>query len=331
MKNLLLVCLLIFILSSCIKTEKRIPIIFDTDTNNELDDQHALAYLLFNADVFDTKAITVNATSNGGDIDKQYAEAQRIMQLCKANGKVPLLKGADKSFNEIKDSINHVVFDGVSAVDFIIKEALNYSSENKLVVVAVGKLTNIALAVEKEPRITDKIRLVWLGANYPDTGEYNLVNDIPSMNFLLDTNIEFEMVTVRYGKDSGTDHVKVFKKNVLDKKIMKGLGPKTDVPVIGRHGGEFYCFGDYSHSLFEHCQFHGDKQYRALFDMAAVAIVKNPEWAKTTIIPAPLMVDEKWVDRPENKRKIILWEYFNRDAIIEDLLESLRHYSLVKR
>ena len=336
MKNLLLISLSVLLIAvsyagSCTKTEDRIPVIFDTDANNELDDQHALAYLLFNADVFDTKAITVNATSNGGNIDEQYAEALRIVKLCKADGKVPLLKGANKSFYEIETSLSNATFDGAPAVDFIIDEALKYSTDNKLVVLAVGKLTNVALAVKKEPQITDKIRLVWLGANYPDPGEYNLVNDIPSMNFLLDTNIEFEMVMVRYQKDSGTDHVKVFKKDVLDKEIMKGLGPKTDGPVVGRHGSEFYCFGDYSHSLFEHCQFHGEEQYRALFDMAAVAIVKNPVWAKTTIIPAPIMIDEKWVERPENERKILLWEYFNRDAIIEDFLESLRQYSLVKK
>jgi purine nucleosidase len=336
MKNFFLFCLsILLVVISCAfcytKTDKRITVIFDTDANNELDDQHAIAYLLFNADVFDTKAITVNATSNGGNIDQQYAEALRIVKLCKADGKVPLLKGANKSFNEIETSLNNSAFDGAPAVNFIIDEALKYSPDNKLVVLAVGKLTNVALAVKKEPRITDKIRLVWLGANYPEPGEYNLVNDIPSMNFLLDTNIEFEMVMVRYHKDSGTDHVKVFRKDVLDKEIMKGLGPKTDVPVVGRHGGEFYCLGDYSHSLFEHCKFHGEEQYRALFDMAAVAIVKNPMWAKTKVIPSPKMVNKKWVDQPENERKIVLWEYFDRDAIMEDFYESLKNYSLVKK
>src|SRR4029453_2741022 len=34
----------------------------DTDANNELDDQHALAYLLFNGRSFDVEGITVNAT-----------------------------------------------------------------------------------------------------------------------------------------------------------------------------------------------------------------------------------------------------------------------------
>ena len=44
----------------------KIRIILDTDANNELDDQHAIAYLLFNGDTFAVEGITVNATSGGG-------------------------------------------------------------------------------------------------------------------------------------------------------------------------------------------------------------------------------------------------------------------------
>ena len=46
----------------------RIPVIVDTDANNELDDQHALAYVLLNGDTFDVEGVTVNATRGGGDI-----------------------------------------------------------------------------------------------------------------------------------------------------------------------------------------------------------------------------------------------------------------------
>ena len=34
-------------------TPKKMKIIIDTDANNELDDQHALAYAFLNSDVFD--------------------------------------------------------------------------------------------------------------------------------------------------------------------------------------------------------------------------------------------------------------------------------------
>jgi len=316
---LTLICLGIFFSSAC--SQEKIPVIFDTDANNELDDQHALAYLLFNDNSFDVKAVTVNATYNGGNIDEQFAEAERVMKLCGALEKVPIFKGADGSFQKIENNLNNPCFDGFMAVDYIIKEASKYTSENKLVILAVGKLTNIALAVKKEPAITNNIRLVWLGSNYPDSGEYNLENDIPSMNFLLKTDIDFEMVTVRYGKPSGTDFVKVTKEEVAAN--MPKLGIRISTPVIGRHGGEFYTFGEYSVSLFEHATFHGNPPTRSLFDMAAVAIVKNPTWAKCSEISCPIMVDKKWVEQPNNPRKIKIWENFNKELIMKDFYKSL--------
>jgi inosine-uridine nucleoside N-ribohydrolase len=298
---------------------EKMPVIFDTDANNELDDQHALAYLILNNKSFDVKAVTVNATRGGGNVDFHFAEAERVMKLCEVADKIPLLKGANGSFTEIEKNSINPEFDGFAAVDFIITEAKKHTKE-KLIVIAVGKLTNIALALKKEPAIAEKIRLVWLGSNYPDPGEYNLENDIPSMNYLLNTNIEFEMVTVRYGTLSGTDAVRITEEDVL--KNMPGRGPKITSPIVGRHGGEFYAFGDYSVNLFEHADYYGDPPSRALFDMAAVAIVKNPEWAESSVIPCPVMVDEKWVEQPENSRKITLWENFDKEGIMQDFYRS---------
>ena len=84
-------------------TTKKRSVIFDTDANNEIDDQHAMAYLFSNQDYFDIKAVTVNATRNGGNIQGHYDEAERIMNLFNIGHTIPLLKGADKSFLEIRE------------------------------------------------------------------------------------------------------------------------------------------------------------------------------------------------------------------------------------
>ena len=47
---------------------EKIRVLFDSDANNELDDQHALAYLLFSGRAFEVEGITVNRTKNGGDV-----------------------------------------------------------------------------------------------------------------------------------------------------------------------------------------------------------------------------------------------------------------------
>lgn len=312
----------ILVLSACTNevnkkevNHPRIAVIFDTDANNEVDDQHALAYLLLSDSVFDVKGITVNSTYNGGGIEQHYMEAERVIKLCDKHNEVSLYSGAESDFESIKLNIDSVNFDGYKAVNFIINEA-NKHHDTKLVVLAVGKLTNIALAVLKDTTIISKLRLVWLGSNYPARGEYNLENDVEAMNYLLRTDIEFEMAVCRYGEPSGTDAVRVTQSDIIEN--MSGVGPKIPKKVEGRHGQMFSTFGDYSVNLFSHINYYGNPPSRALFDMAAVAIVKNPNWAIRTWIPAPSMVDGFWIDHPGNKRKIIVWENYNSDAILED-------------
>ncbi|HMB63068.1 MAG TPA: nucleoside hydrolase [Eudoraea sp.] len=309
------------------KPVNKINIIFDTDANNELDDQHALAYLLFNGDTFDVSGITVNATKSGGGIQGHYDEAARVLQLCNLTGTIPLLKGANGNFAAIAANFDPGNFDGQDGVDFILEETKTDST----VVVAVGKLTNIALALKKDPSFASRTKIIWLGSNYPEPGEYNQDNDTIAMNYVLNSAIPFEMVTVRYGKPSGTDAVSVTQEEINRK--MPGLGIRLTRPVTGRHGGEFSTFGDYSVSLFEHIFDHvenpGSKRTRPLFDMVAVAILKDPAWGQKKEIPAPVLIDNTWMERSNNQRKITVWEHFRKEDLLNDFYRSMEHPTLV--
>jgi len=305
--------------------DSRIPVIIDTDANNELDDQHALAYLLLNDTTFNVLGITVNATYNGGGIEEHQKEANRVVDLVGWKGKVHVFKGANGNFTEIEDQLDQDEFDGSTAVDFIIEEAMKKRAQ-PLVLIPVGKLTNIALALKKEPSIARRVRIVWLGSNYPEPGEYNLENDTASLNVVLKTEVPFEMATVRYGQSSGTADVKVRRREIYTR--MPGSGPVVADPVTGRHGGSFTCFGDYSVDLFKHITDLEDGCYRALFDMAAVAIVKNPSWAEKQEIPCPLYFNDGWVEQPGWSRTISIWENFNSDAILEDFFTTVENWSV---
>lgn len=300
-------------------------ILFDTDTNNEIDDQHALAYLLFNSDIFDVEGVTVNSTKEP-DVALDYAEAERILKLSKAYDQIPLKEGADGTFQEIKGQVDNPDFDGVSAVNFIIEEVMA-EKENELILLAVGKLTNIALALKKEPAIAANTRIIWLGSNYPEPGEHNQDADTTAMNYILNSNIPFEMVTVRYGEPSGTDAVKASKDQILNR--MPGKGPQISEPIEGRHGGMFDNFGGYSVNLFNNYEMGGEPPSRPLYDMAAVAILKNPKWADSKKIPAPILIDNEWKKRPENQRKITIWENFHIYAIMSDFFKTMESPLLV--
>ena len=343
MKNkyiaLLVVILIIIFMSGCCEQQEKnmgnkIHVIYDTDANNEVDDQFALAYLLFSGKHFVVEGVTVNATSspdgysNYSKVEWHYDEAKRVMQLCGVWGEIPLYTGAQDAFDEIKSYVDEPDFDGNEAVDFIIEQAMKPRNE-RLVLLPVGKLTNIALALKKEPRIAEKVHIVWLGSNYPEPGEHNQDWDIPSMNYILDVDVPFDMVTVRYGDPSGTSAVMVSKAEVLRR--MPGVGPRTSEPVTGRHGGEFYTWGDYAVSLYSNYGMWGDPPGRALFDMAAVAILKNPDWAESYMHPAPIFTDGQWVERPENTRQIRIWEWFDIYGIPYDFFQTMQNYKIVSK
>ncbi|MFQ5823568.1 MAG: nucleoside hydrolase [bacterium] len=306
------------------KTNK-IRVILDTDANNELDDQHAIAYMLFNGDIFDVEGITVNRTYNGGNIEKHFEEAVRIVKLCSLNSSIKVYKGASGQYKEIITHIDEQNYDGSDAVNFIIERA-HAQDKRKLLLLGIGKLTNIALALYKDPTILEKVRVVWLGSNYPDPGEYNLENDTSAVNPLLEANVDFEMVMVRYGKPTGTDAVVAY----LDdfQQLMPGKGPHISIPVTGRHGGLFTNFGDYSVNLFEN--FPGHPSSRPLFDMAAVAVVKNPDWASRVVINAPKFKGGQWIVQPNNPRKIVIWENFDKENIMQDFYNTMGNYVLAK-
>jgi purine nucleosidase len=295
-------------------------VLIDTDANNELDDQHAIAYMLFSGDVFDVEGITVNRTRGGGDIEQHATEAERVVALAGLRRLFTVMRGASASFAEIAPHVSEQSFDGKPAVDEIIRLA-NATGARPLVLVPVGKLTNIALALKQDPSIASKVRIVWLGSNYPEPGEYNQENDEGALQYVLDTDVPFEIALVRYGKPSGTDAVRVSRDEIRAK--MPGKGPRMRRAVIGRNGGKFETFGDYSVNLFDHIELSGTPPTRALFDMAAVAIVKNPSWAHPRRIPAPSLTASKWVERPDNKRMVTLWENFDRDAILKDFYATM--------
>lgn len=302
--------------------DERIRMIIDSDANNELDDQHAIAYALFNGNLFDVEGITVNRTRSGGDIEHQYAEAVRVVKLCGLFTQVPVYKGANGNYDEIIENINEANIDGADAVNFIIERA-KVADSRKLLLVPIGKLTNIALAIKKDPSIIPKIKVLWLGSNYPEnSGEYNFFNDITAVNIVLDSEVEFEIAVVGYKSPTGTASVKASTKDIRE--IMPGKGPHISKLVEGRHGGKFSNFGDYSINLFENTK----DSHRSLFDMAAIAIIKDPSWAVPYTIGGPKYVDKLWIENPTNERKIIIWDNFEKKEIMDDFYSTMKNYKL---
>jgi inosine-uridine nucleoside N-ribohydrolase len=312
MKNILFSLAALLIIFSCTPAKEKIPVILDTDANNELDDQHAIAYMIYNDDLFDIRGITTNRTWNGGPVEEHSKEARRIVHLCGADDRIMVISGANGDYMSLKESVNNPEFDGKQAVDFIIDQARLMPDNQKLVLIPVGKLTNIALALKKDPSIVSKVKVVWLGSNWPGQGEYNMDNDTSAVNPVIESGVEMWVCTV-YG---GTMEVRSTKTEIRQR--LSGSGKQVD-PVEGRHGGSFDRLGDYLVNLWENVH----EESRSLFDMAAVATVKNSGWAEATVVYGPRLRNGEWTADETAKDSIVFLRNYDVDAVMTDFWKTM--------
>lgn len=141
---------------------KKMPVIFDTDIGDDIDDTWALALLLQSPE-FDIKLIT---TAVGDTL----ARAKVVAKLLEVAGRADIPVGiglphADKGKGHRQDewvkdyklsSYPGTIYqDGVGA---LIDTIMN--SPEPITVIAVGPLPNIAAALQREPRIAEKAEFV---------------------------------------------------------------------------------------------------------------------------------------------------------------------------
>ena len=126
--------------------KEKINVILDTDTYNECDDQFALAYMIKSQDIFNIEAITVAPYShkerNETVISGQEKSYNEILKICKWLN----FDTTNKVFKGAEDYICNSYEEDNDAVNKIIEIALK---NNKTYIMAIGAITNVALAIKK--------------------------------------------------------------------------------------------------------------------------------------------------------------------------------------
>lgn len=163
--------------------QKPIPIIFDTDIGDDIDDALALALALQSPEL-DVRAVTTVID----DVSLRTRLAWKQLGLYRRRD-IPLGTGAsepllDEVVNnksrqyEVLTPADEFPQGGRrNAVQLIIDTVIG--SPEKVTIVPVGPLTNVALALKADPRIKDRIERIVLmgGAFYPARREYNIYRD----------------------------------------------------------------------------------------------------------------------------------------------------------
>lgn len=175
--------------------QSRIPVVLDTDIGSDIDDALTLAFLLRSPE-FDVRAVVTSRFA----ADVRARLALKLLRLY-GRGELPLASGADDGLmnkqtrrenpqlsvvSEAETLPPGAAYGGVRLmIDTILR------SPDKVTVVAVGPLSNVALALRTDPRIRDHIAQIAVmgGATEMLYAETNIVNDIAAAAIVFDSGL----------------------------------------------------------------------------------------------------------------------------------------------
>ena len=282
-------------------SNNKINVILDTDTYNECDDQFALSYLIKSQDKFNIEAITVapysHNTRNVSVPEGQELSYKEILKICKWLD----FDTSNKVFKGSMDYIRNGYNENNDAVNKIIEIALK---NDKTYILGIGAITNIALAIKKEPKIIDKIEVIWLGGNevgYKDNLEYNFRQDVEAVKIVLESQVK---LTILPCKD-----------------IVSNL--RIDINTLKESLGNKSELCNYLIDRFYDDGYHGIQESRVIWDISVIAYMINKNWFETKEINCPNIKEDTSYEIIENNHNITIVNYLNADKIYKDLFIKL--------
>ena len=266
-KKLGLVITLVLFTIACSnqKQSKKLPLIIDADTANEVDDLFALVRAV-GAPEFDLLGISsaqfhISPLATDSTVKESQKINEDIMRLLKRND-ISLPLGSN---NPLKSKN---IPQASEAAYFIIEKAHEMGKDEKLNLVILGSCTNVASAILLDSTIVPKIRVHYLGfwhnpkSNTYDKKEFNSGNDTLAVNYLLDyPNLDLSVMTA-----TTSQHL-VFEKKKVDKEL-KAKGALAEY-LINRW--ETYTRWWTTEDPL--------KQKWIMWDVAIIEALAHPEWA----------------------------------------------------
>ena len=279
----------------------KINIILDTDTYNECDDQFALSYLIKSKDLFNIEAITVAPYSHTKrDVkvkDGQELSYNEILKICNWLN----FDTDNKAFKGSMDYIQNGYDEKNDVVNKIIEIALK---NNKTYILGIGAITNIALAIKKEPKIVNKIEIIWLGGNelgYEDNLEYNFRQDVEAVKIVFESKVKLTILPCR--------------------NIVSEL--RIDINTLKKYLENKSELCNYLIERFYNDGYHGIQESRVIWDIAVIAYMINKNWFETKQISCPNIRKDTSYEVTDNRHNITFVTKLVRNKIYEDLFRKL--------
>lgn len=259
MKTFIAILTMIFTLLLPVQAQEKLTIIVDADTANEVDDLFAVTRALIEP----TWNVTaLNATqwqaSHWGVADSME-QSHRLNQMIAGylGTDVKTRRGGLMRMYDWGDQAQHS-----AAAYEIIKQAHQLEDGQKLTVVALGALTNVASAIFIDPSIEPKLSLYWLGSNISFNtqqvthDDFNCMMDVHAYYKIMNSDVELTIMPL------GVAHSLQFKFEHT-KNQLQNVHPLADF-------------------LVERWVHHIDplRHKRTVWDLALITAMINPNLAK---------------------------------------------------
>ena len=286
---------------SLLQNMKKINVILDTDTYNECDDQFALAYMIKSQDVFNIEAITIAPFSheikNVNSKDSQDLSYNEVLKICK-------WLNFDTSNKVFKGSTNYLqngYDEDNQAIDKIIEVALK---NEKTYIMSIGAITNIALAIKKEPKIINKIEVIWLGGHsllQNNNLEYNFKQDIEAVRTVFSSKVKLTIIPC--------------------KNVASNL--RTSIYELNHYLKNKNELCNYLIDRFYNDGYHGVQERRVIWDISVIAYMINKKWFTYENINCPNINCDTSYEMITNNHKITMVNYIDVDKVYSDLFKKL--------
>ncbi len=293
-----LLVFIVFIAGMPVTAQEKI--ILDADTGNEVDDLYAIVHALASPEL---EILALNATqwqSSHWAVDNTMEDSYRLnsvlLSYMDRNGTVISNRGAEGRLYDwgTRSRPSH-------ASNYIIKKAREMGDE-KITVVALGALTNVATAILDDPSIEDNIKLYWLGSSYNEETnvmsktEFNCVMDIQALEILLNSNVEMHIMPSSVAVNLTFDW------------------KETREQLEGKHElADFLLHRWYTH-------LDGGRHLRIIWDLASIQAIIDPEMAEEVkVSPAGLREGRSlWIYTRIDDQKM-------RDAFFDTFASTLEN------
>jgi len=279
---------------------KRIRLIIDADTANEIDDFYAIVRALL-APEFRVEGLCSATFGQDPPPDNIRASQQfneEILGHLGLTGKIPAPIGAARPMPDKRTPADS------PAARHIIKCAHAGGSADKLWVIATGQCTNLASALLIDPTIRDKVIYAFIDGDFKNgrwgPGIYNWKNDVHAVQSIFESDVQYFHMPA----PSVSGQLKMAKAD-------------AECHLKGRGGIHDFLLNRWN-------TFRPEREVWTMWDMAMVEAILRPELATTQTTGAPIVRGIRQVEQfPDNPRRVTVWVDIDAQKMLGDFWRVL--------